>query len=290
MSIELDFTQIERILQGIRIPPQPQIMVDLQIEQVQPEPDLNRIAQLIAQDVSLAGTMLKIVNSAAYGVPKSILSVQQAVMLLGIDTVIGIINGLSIRDALSDEDIVKLNRFWDTSMDVAQVARYIAQKTDMVPADDAYTLGLFHNVGIVLMNQRFKNYPDVLKQAYHDPSPRLIDVENEALATHHAIVGHFIARTWKLPDAIATAVAQHHNLLALFTPGPDEADDNLKALLAVLKIAEHLCQLHQTLGHCHDAKEWQGVGPLVLEFAGLSDYDIAQWRDELTELGIQSVS
>ena len=73
MARELTEEQIHTILQGIKIPPQPQILVDLQMEQVMPDPDISRIAKLISQDVGLAGTILKVVNSPFYGLKKTFL-------------------------------------------------------------------------------------------------------------------------------------------------------------------------------------------------------------------------
>ncbi len=55
MAVELSAEQIRRVLQGISVPPQPQIMVDLQMEQVMPVPDLKAIARLISQDPGLSG-------------------------------------------------------------------------------------------------------------------------------------------------------------------------------------------------------------------------------------------
>ena len=63
MAYELTAEQIQQVLQGISVPPQPQIMVDLQMEQVMPNPDLKSIAKLISQDPGLSGALLKIVNS-----------------------------------------------------------------------------------------------------------------------------------------------------------------------------------------------------------------------------------
>ncbi|MGH8393763.1 MAG: HDOD domain-containing protein, partial [Pseudomonas sp.] len=65
------------------MPPQPQIMVDLQMEQYMPDPDLEVIARLIAQDPGLSGSLLKIVNSPYYGLSNKIVSIQRAVNLLG---------------------------------------------------------------------------------------------------------------------------------------------------------------------------------------------------------------
>ena len=75
MANALTQEQIINVLQGIKIPPQPQILVDLQIEQIMPDPDLNSIANLISRDVGLTGTILKVVNSPFYGLTNKITSV-----------------------------------------------------------------------------------------------------------------------------------------------------------------------------------------------------------------------
>ena len=288
MGKDLDEQQIDKILHGISIPPQPQIMVDLQIEQLQPDPDLKRIADLIAQDVGLAGAMLKIVNSAAFGLSNKITSVRQAVLLLGTRSVINILNGLSIRDELSDEDIVQLNNFWDTSMDVAVVSQHIARQIAMASPEDAYSLGLFHNAGIVLMNKRFDNYMDCIKEAYSGSYKRIIDAENKFFNTNHAVIGYYIARSWKLPKVICEAIGDHHNIVNVFAS--DHIDDApKKTLLSVLKIAEYVCGNAKVLGQTDVDNEWPIVRSSVFEFIGLGDYDVESLIDQFQEMGIASV-
>jgi len=288
MSIELDAYQIEQILLGITIPPQPQIMVDLQMEQYQPNPDIGRIADLIAQDVGLAGAMLKIVNSAAYGLANNITSVQQATMLLGIKSVVNIINGISIRGELSDEDIVNLNNFWDTSMDIAVVSQNIARQIGMPATEDAYTLGLFHNSGTVLMSQRFENYMDVMKEAYSEGYERVIDAENKHFKTNHAVIGYYTARSWKLPKLICDAIADHHNIASIFSRD-SVVDAPKKTLLSVLKIAEYICGNGKKLGKTDVDVEWESIKSHIFEFTGLGPYDIDSMIDQFTEMGISSV-
>src|SRR5690606_5103025 len=110
MAVELTDEQNHRVLQGISVPPQPQIMVDLQMEQVMPEPDLRNIARLISQDPGLSGALLKTVNSSFFGLTNRIASILQAVNLLGCNSVINLINAQSIKGELSDDAIVALNR------------------------------------------------------------------------------------------------------------------------------------------------------------------------------------
>lgn len=288
MAIDLDPSQIERILQGIAIPPQPQVMVDLQIEQIQPDPDLKSIARLISQDVGLSGTMLKIVNSSAYGLANTITSVEQAVMLLGTNSVINIVNGLSIKGELSDDDIVQLSRFWDAALDVAVVSQNIAKLIGYPKPDEAYTLGLFHNVGVPLMMKRFTDFDQTQRLAYSGEYGRTIDAENDAYRTNHAVIGYYTARSWKLPQLLCEAIAEHHSVEQIFSQ-PYHQDGGKKTLLSILKIAEHLCGLPLILADNRTDHEWQRIGDLIFEFTGLGAYDLEQMRDTFQDMGIVSV-
>nr|WP_298144286.1 HDOD domain-containing protein [uncultured Pseudomonas sp.] len=267
------------------MPPQPQIMVDLQMEQFMPSPDLRSIAKLISQDPGLSGALLKIVNSPFFGLANRIASIQQAVNLLGCDTVINLINAQSIRGELTDETIVTLNRFWDTAQDVAMTCLSLAKRIGYQAPDEAYTLGLFHNCGIPLMIKRFPGYMTVLEEAYASANGerRVVDTENRLLNTNHAVVGYFTAKSWNLPLHLCDAIASHHNALVIICD--DNADAQLKTLLAILKMAEHICESHRVLGNQAEDYEWQGIEQVVLEYVGLSEYDFENLRESIRDLG-----
>ena len=286
MSQELSAEYIQQVLQGISVPPQPQIMVDLQMEQVMPNPDLRAIAKLISQDPGLSGALLKVVNSPFFGLANRIASIQQAVNLLGCNTVINLINAQSIRGELTDEAIVNLNRFWDTAQDVAMTCLTLAKRIGYRSPDEAYTLGLFHNCGIPLMLKRFPNYMDVLEQAYGNANEqhRVVDTENDLLNTNHAVVGYYTAKSWNLPLHLCEVIASHHNALAIFTEDSGR-DAQLKTLLAILKMAENICDTHRILGNQNEDREWQSIEQLVLEYVGLSEYDFENLRESIRDLG-----
>jgi HD-like signal output (HDOD) protein len=288
MSQELSAEQIQQALQGITIPPQPQIMVDLQFEQYMPDPDLETIAKLISQDPGLSGALLKLVNSPHFGLSNKIGSIQRAVNLLGSRSIINLINAQSIKGEMSDETIVTLNRFWDTAQDVAMTCLTLAKRTGMQSADEAYTLGLFHDCGVPLMLKRFPNYMEVLEEAYAkaDGETRVVDTENRAFNTNHSVVGYFTAKSWRLPEHLTAAIANHHNALAVFRDKSSRnAQSQMKNLLAVLKMAEHICASYRVLGSQSVDHEWQVVGPLVLDYIGLSDYDFENLKQNIRELG-----
>jgi len=256
------------------------------MEQVMPDPDLRAIARLISQDPGLSGALLKTVNSPFFGLANRIASIQQAVNLLGCRSVINLINAQSIRGELTDAAIVTLNRFWDSAQDVASTCLALAKRIGLPAPDEAYTLGLFHNCGIPLMLTRFPGYMAVLEEAYASvgPETRITDIENRVLNTNHAVVGYFVARSWKLPLHLCEAIANHHNAMALFS---DEwSDPQIKTLLAILKMAEHICACHRVLGEQPQDHEWDAVAQLVLEYVGLSEYDFECQRDIIRELGV----
>ena len=286
MSQELSAEQIQQSLQGISVPPQPQIMVDLQMEQYMPDPDLEVIARLIAQDPGLSGSLLKIVNSPYYGLSNKIVSIQRAVNLLGSRSIVNLINAQSIKGEMSDDTIVTLNRFWDTAQDVAMTCLALAKRTGSQAVDEAYALGLFHDCGVPLMLKRFPDYMHVLEQGYANAGPgrRVVDTENRHFNTNHAVVGYYTAKSWRLPGHLTEAIANHHNALAIFS---DESSRNgpLKNLLAVLKMAEHICASSKVLGNQREDHEWNSISHLVLDYIGLSEYDFENVKESIRELG-----
>jgi HD-like signal output (HDOD) protein len=288
MTIELSTEQIQQALLGISVPPQPQIMVDLQMEQYMPEPDLNAIAKLIGQDPGLSGALLKIVNSPYFGLENRIVSIQQAVNLLGCNTVINLINAQSIKGEMSDETIVTLNRFWDSAQNVAMTCLTLAKRIGYQPADEAYALGLFHNCGIPLMLKRFPEYMNVLEQAYAnaDIEVRVVDGENAQLDTNHAVVGYYVAKSWNLPRHICDAIAQHHNVQGVFSEDVS-GDSKQKTLLAILKMAEHICGCYRTLGQQNYDHEWEGIQTIVLEYVGFTEYEFDTLKDTIRDLDIR---
>ena len=269
--------QIDTILRGTTIPSPPQIIVDLQMEMAMPDPDLNDMAKIISGDAGLAGGVLKTINSGIYGGGSEITSISKAVMLLGMNTLMRIINTLSLRnEVMNMEDIpdhlfAAMNGFWDSASDVAQTSVLIAQRLSFARPDSAYALGLFHNVGIPLLMLKYDNYAEVMRESYKTPTPRIVDTENEMIGTNHSVIGFFVARSWKLPSNLCNLISQHHNV-EIFQPGhtPDSED---KTMLAILKMAEHISGLYRSIGGQPNNLEWNQAGKNILEYVGLSNVD-----------------
>ena len=285
MSSDLNTDQLKRVLQGITIPPQPQVMVDLHMEQAMPEPDMERIAQIISQDVGLSAAMLKFVNSAFFGLQRKITSIKQAVMMLGINSVANIINALAVKSELSDDSIASLHSFWDNAMDVAAVCSSIAKQIGFKYQDECYALGLFHNAGIPLMMQRFKGYQPILEEGYSDPDFQLTNLENKHFKTNHSVIGYYLAKSWGLPKTCSHVIAHQHRLEKLF--GERIAGDTKTLTFAsILKMAEHICSTYKLVGNAQFDHEWEKVGHYCLEHLELTQYDFEGIVEVCHEQGV----
>lgn len=285
----LNDEQVTKILHGITVPPQPQVIVDIQMEQAMPDPDMAYIAKLICQDVGLAGTILKVVNSHLYGLKNKITSIEQAVNILGMDSIINISNGLSIKGEMDNETIIALGGFWDSAMDIASVCATIARQIGYQAPDLAYSLGLFHNCGVPLLIREHPNYPDVMKESYKCQDERIIDTENHYLRTNHAVIGYYTAKSWKLPQDFCDVIAEHHNVKDIFNTALNKSyDPGKKTLLAILKMSEHICGLHNILGKQPIDHEWEIIKESLLDFVGLSVMDFDDIASEMESMGIGS--
>lgn len=284
MSVDLSNDQIQQVLQGIAIPPQPQVMVDLQMEQYSDNCSVQRIAHLISQDVGLSGSILKTVNSACLKMTREITSINQAVSLLGVDSVINLVNAHTIKGELSDDDIVSLGRFWDSAMEVATASAVIAKHIGLQNPDEAYTLGLFHNCGVPLMMSQFDNYEQACQASYGSEHTSITSIENELLHTNHAVVGYYVAKSWHLPSYLCEAIHEHHNVEKVFSE--DKTENRKKYLLAILKMAEHLCGLYHHLGGQTTDHEWDRIKSTLLIYTGLTEYEYEGIVTSITDMGI----
>lgn len=290
MQIEMSKDAVESILKGITIPSPPQLVADLQMAMMEPDPDLNRIADIICTDPGLAGGVLKAVNSPGFSLKQKITSIREAAMYLGFSTVAMIVNTLCLRSEMQSADLPKesvlfMNRFWSSCSDIATISTLVAEKARLLKyRDDAYMLGLFHNCGIVLMAQRFDDYLDVMHDSYGQSSERIVDIENRCYETNHAVVGYYIAKSWKLPQRVALAVAYHHSLTQLLNE--PKRDEKALMLISILKVAEHISGFYKLIADQPNDPEWQRDGELIMEFLGINQDDVDDVASQVSELGL----
>ena len=178
-----------------------------------------------------------------------------------------------------------LNRFWDSSADIAMSASIIASYLKNIPEDNAYLLGLFSNVGIPLMAQRFDNYAAVMTQAYAGNDERIVDTENRNFNTNHAVLGYFMAKAWKVPRELCDVIRVHHSATEILG-NRDEESSTLKDMLATLKLAEHFSCLNKILASQERDHEWERISDDVLYYLNISEDEYHDLETANKEQGI----
>jgi putative nucleotidyltransferase with HDIG domain len=160
-------------------------------------------------NVEVLSSLLAAANAGALGVTGRVDSVRQAIILLGVSRVRDITLATAIIDRFSATPPFDAKRLWLHSLGVAICAQEVARSAGL-DVDVAYTAGLLHDVGqLLLFVADPMAYAGVLSlQGERDID--IVDAEREYLGVDHAHVGGELARLWKLPEAVADAIAAHH--------------------------------------------------------------------------------
>ncbi len=200
-------------------------------------PSAATMGKTIEKDLGLAAKILKIANSVHYsGRFGAIGDIGQAVARLGIEEVNRICTAVGcIQLFTSTSDTIDIKDFWIHSLGVAIVMRHftILSETASSCSINAYAAGLFHDIGILILNKYFPDeYRTALETGRQNQSP-LFETEKKMLDIDHGEIGALLCRKWRLPEDIVEAVMWHHF--------PDGCRENDRKLCQLVHIANFTC-------------------------------------------------
>lgn len=271
---ELDHVREAGPVKDIVIPPCPQLLVQLQAELNQADPDPQAIAAIAASDVAMTAALIRIANSPLYARREPVSSVAQAVSMLGMRPTASLLTGFLLRHAIRIDPTL-IEHFWESSTRRSMAMAHIARQMYGVDVDVAKTCGLFFHVGIPVMLQGIRGYSGTLVEAMARQDRTFIQTENAAHRTDHAVVGAIVARTWRLPQVIAHAVRLHHDFSVLHDAA---VAMEVRQLVAIAAIADHLVACHEGV---KDQREWLRHGSECLAFLQISEAEVDTWVDTL---------
>lgn len=275
--VTLNEEEVSQVLANITIPPCPKVVAALVQEARADDPDFGKLDKLLSGDVGLAAAVLKTANSPYYGLNKKVQSVKQALAVLGLRTVSNIVTMLALQKAFSDTGVA-LDRFWERTNYHAIACGRLARSLRAVPAEGAYTFGLFNDCGIPILVQRFPDYKETLKQANSAERPFVV-IENERHNTSHTMVGSILARNWQLPETICLAIREHHSMELLYDQTA-EASGDIGALRAISLVADYLVN---AFTQRPPEAEWTLHGGQAMSFLGMDDAELGEIRADVEE-------
>ncbi len=200
----------EKLFKDIEMPSCPQVVTTLMKKLGEPDIDIDQIVPLLESDASLAAQILKITNSALYGLPGKVTTIGKAVSLLGLNEISNIAIGYAMTKTVKDPGKAGFNieLYWTDSIFRAIFAKKAAEFVG-VESDEAFSAGLLQDIAIpILMDRWFHLYKDVF-ETWLDGNSRLHEVEDKILSWNHAQAGAWISKSWQLPDIFTCSIGLH---------------------------------------------------------------------------------
>jgi len=206
--------EIRRVLGGIsHLPVLPaayqEILALLAIEATTVE-DLGKVVQ---KDPGMTGNILKLVNSAYFGLRQRVSDPAEAVAFLGVDTLkaLALVHGIFTQVRALPQGFNGAH-LWQHSLRLAAASREIAKLEGLGREleADCFTGGLLHDIGLLLLASGFPSEYRRIAELLASSSMEILDAEMEVLGVHHGEVGAHLLGLWGLPGAVVEAVAHHH--------------------------------------------------------------------------------
>jgi len=202
-----------------------------------PKSSAAEMEEVISKDQSLSGKVLKIVNSAYYGFPRQISSISQAIVVLGFQAVKNLALTSSVKDMFREthKGTLNMKALWLHSMATAIASEIIADYLGYQKKEEAFTAGLLHDIGKLVMNMFVPELKEVVEKVGKE-GLTFFEAEQKILDVNHAVVGKYLLDNWNLPNPIIMAVLYHHE--------PMKAGDILYAdLVKFVHLADNLVKI-----------------------------------------------
>lgn len=208
------------VLDGLsQLPSLPVIVSKLLAILNSPRSRADDVVRYLEMDVGLSGKILRLANSAYYGLPGKINSIQRAVVQLGFNSVSSLVLSASVYNLFkgnaSTHSVLNRTAFWRHSIETALACRAIAElRRSLIDPEIAFTQGMLHDIGIVALESSFADdYQKVVDQARKLKIP-LDQIEREHFGMDHGEISAWILERWNIPEIVRIPIQFHHNIEA----------------------------------------------------------------------------
>ena len=196
------------------LPSLPSIYSEIIDEMQSEDPSIKKVGEIISRDPSMTAKILQVVNSVFFGLSRKITSPQEAVVLLGLETIKALVLSVKIFAEFSQKKFswFNIDQLFNHSMSVSTYAKAIIKNEKLGSDLINYSLmaGLLHDLGKLILATNFQEpYKEVLSRA-RKSDRHLWELEYDAFGTSHAELGAYLMGLWNLEAPIIEAIAFHH--------------------------------------------------------------------------------
>lgn len=268
---------VKKALAGLgEIATLPEITVRI-IETVEnPKSTARDLHDIIKNDPALSAKILKVVNSAFYGLPGQIGDIDRAIVLLGLSAVKNIAIAASITKLFKGKQLTKefsAKDLWTHSLAVAVASRMLHKQLHKQGGDDIFLAGLIHDLGIMAIRQAFPEKLTEVVERVATGDEEFIDVELDVLGADHQAFGAGLGAKWKFPRHLKAVMGYHH--------APDQVSEEHRILVRLVQLADILC-CKSKLGF-HLTSRNTALSPEHIVSVGLNSDQVAAVIKELPE-------
>ena len=230
----------------IGLPTLPTIAMEIQSIMREDKLSVVQTVPIIEQDPSLALKILKVANSAYYGMKQKVNSLRQAVVIIGMRELAGIVLGFSVLKSMShsgESSAVDWKKFWEHSIAVGHIAELLNDELGTHFNESPYSLGLLHDIGQLVL---YRLDPTKFEEAYALSMSRqisMIQAEARIFGITHQQAGQWITERWGLSEYIQTVNGNHHNLSVI-------EDVELRLAGSLVQLANYIANhIRMNFGH-----------------------------------------
>ena len=213
----MEVNQIIKKLDKIEnLPTLPSIAMEVNKLLQDHDTSIKELSMVIEKDQTIVSKILKLVNSAFFGLSSKVSNIPHAVMLLGFNAIrnavvsVSVINAFDNKSSSGDFDITE---FWSHSVSVAVTSRALAEKSRRHSPDECFIAGLLHDVGKLVLCQYLSEFFNrVLEIKKGDNCLSFHEAEKKSIPIDHAQIGGFLSNKWKLPVGLMDTIRMHHRI------------------------------------------------------------------------------
>jgi putative nucleotidyltransferase with HDIG domain len=260
--------EIEKVLNDInKLPPMSNVVINVMTLLQDPAVNIQTVAAEISKDPIITASIIKLSNSAYYRASKPIRTVSESLMTLGTKTVKEIIL-LSATKKILNKDLnayqLEADAMWLHSLVVADLSAKISEmKKTNVSKDLAFTSGLLHDIGKVILAQFFPAKIFEIKEELKKGQKSFSQIEKEFLGYDHQEVGRRALEIWNFPEELKEVVSFHHDF---------DGAKKFPKLVACVHVANHLAII-SGIGIDIGGLSHQ-ISPNAINLIGITDQDL----------------
>jgi HD-like signal output (HDOD) protein len=256
----------QKILKSLKdLPPMPQVLMKAREIMDNPNSGFPELSRVLETDQAIAAKVLRMANSPYYGLSGKVSSIQHASVVLGFKTVGELVTmaGSSsvVGNALEGYEL-EAGALWSHSMAVAFGSRIIAKKKRPELANDAFSAGLIHDAGKLILDKHVAQRKPAFEAIMGDGGKTFLDAEKEILGFDHGQIAAEACKKWNIPATLAIPIQYHHY--------PDQSNGNV--LSYILHVSDSLA-IMSGIGTGIDGMLYR-MDEKALDFLGLTAEDL----------------